>query len=162
VNLQLMDPRGFLIALSIVLLYQGAAVGPANARGIATTIEPSHGPVEITGCRASYALTVLRVTVDFKNNGTKTATAVRFYFRATDAFGQPLQSGTPDRLGTFVPGVEIQDSSGVATGLPANVASIVCRVEMVRFTDGTEWRGSYAPQGLYYPPTPSPTATPLR
>ena len=115
--------------------------GQAVARSIATTIEPSHGPVEITGCRAAYnALTGLVVWLDFKNAGTKTATAVRFFFRATDAFGQPLQSRSGDRLGTFSPGVVIQNWQGSNAGVIAatgpTVANVVCRVEMVRFADG--------------------------
>jgi hypothetical protein len=159
----------FAGALALFVAAQVFATPPAVARGVATTIEPSHGPVEITSCRAALLWAtnegrLLRVWLDFKNSGDKTATAVRFVFRASDAFGQPLQSGTGDRLGSFSPGVLIANwlssNAGVMTGLPSNAANVTCRVEMVRFQDGSEWRGSYAPQGLYYPPTPSPTATP--
>ena len=145
----------YLLPLVCVL----ALATPEAARGVATTIEPANGPVEITACRAAYGLGFVRVSVDFKNNGSKTATAIRCYFRATDAFGQTLASGTPDRLGTFAPGVAIENSSGSGS-VAANVANVVCRVEMVRFADGSEWRGNYASTGLYYPPTPSPTSRP--
>ncbi len=143
-----------------------ASITPASARTITTTIQPSHGPVQILGCRAAlqpFATDegyTLLVWLDFKNAGTKTATAVRFDFQASDAFGMPLQSATGDRLGTFAPDVVIQNWLGsnakAMTGLPRNVGKVACSVEMVQFSDGSQWRGVEAQPTLYYPPTPSP------
>lgn len=150
--------RSTLLALCVFLMF----AAPALARGVQTTIEPSHGPVEITRCRAGYLFGALSAAVDFTNHSSKTATAVRFYFRATDAFGQQFATNTPDRLGSFAPGVSIEDSHGViATTVPSNVANVSCKVEMVRFADNSEWRAADAMPSLYYPPTPSPTESPL-
>lgn len=153
--------RNTTIAL---LLFIGATLltpVTIQARTLHVTIEDVHGPIKMTGCRIGYVGGVLRADVDFRNDGTKTASAVRFAFRATDAFGYPYPTNTPDRLGSFAPDVDIQNSSGVvATGVPANIDSVVCKVEMVRFEDGSEWRAVDVQPTLYYPPTPSPTTSP--
>jgi hypothetical protein len=138
----------------------------ASARTITTTIQPSHGPVQILGCRAALqpfttdeGYTLL-VWLDFNNAGTKTATAVRFDLQASDAFGMPLQSATGDRQGTFAPDVIIQNWLGsnakAMTGLLRNVGKVACSVEMVQLSDGSQWRGVEAQPTLYYPLTPSP------
>jgi len=113
--------------------------------------------------RGSYAI----IGVGFTNTAKQPVVAVRLVFRSLDAFGEPLQTDTVDRTGTFAPGVAI-DASGwtganVWSGWVASTKldAVECSVEMIRFADGTEFRAAPVQHGLYFPPTPSPTWSPL-
>lgn len=144
---------------------------PAVARDLATAIEKSGAPITITACHAiifwpTESIYPVRVSLGFRNDGAKTATMVRFAFRAEDKFGQQLASLEGDNHGTFAPGVVIENYGGsnqttMLTGTD-DVARVTCRVEMARFSDGSEWHGRGQKPSLYFPPTPSPTVTPRR
>jgi hypothetical protein len=154
----------------LLLLILAALPLPAVARGLATIIEKSGAPITITACHAIIldpveSIYPVRVALDFRNDGAKTATMVRFFLRARDEFGQQLASLEADNHGTFAPGIVIENYGGsrattMLTGTD-DVGSVTCRVEMVQFSDGSEWHGpATQPPRLYFPPTPSPTVTP--
>lgn len=163
--------RKYTTASILALCVAGITASPSAARSLTTTIDPSHGPIQLTSCRAALLLvsargSYTRIDVSFTNTAKRPVSAVRFVFQETDAFGEPLQTDTVDRVGTFAPGVAI-DSSGwtganVWTGwvLSTKLNAVECSVQLVRFDDGSEWRGTPVHHGLYFPPTPSPTATP--
>jgi hypothetical protein len=107
---------------------------------VPTTIDnASKAPAQLTDCRASYASMVLHISFDFVNVSNGTASAVRLAYRAIDKAGSTLHSGIANRLGSFVPNAEIDDTN-VAVSLPASPANVICSVRTVRFGDSSEWQ----------------------
>lgn len=129
------------------------AIDPlAAAAGMTTTIDNSEAPVKITACAATLRgeggipAAYVAFAVNFVNQSSQAATAIRFDFRLLDAFGQLLVVQPADKLGTFSPSVAIGNpfgSSGATwstgNGTPA-VTSVSCSVAMVRFVDGSIWQ----------------------
>ena len=147
-------------------------------------------PVRIDSCRAALpsinrapegflvsALTTKRnfylaAAVDFTDISPLPLNAVRFVFDVQDTFNAVTQSLGLDSIGTYTPGVQIHARQNLAGTVGAveqeNTASsptnVICHVQFARFNDGRVWKWGDRSQpltaGLYYPPTPSPTATP--
>lgn len=113
----------------------------AVAHDVAAIIENlPQSPLQITDCRTSRTPAFLRVSSDFVNVSEKTVTDVRFSFRAIDRSGASAGSATANRLGTFAPRVEVDDTNGAVRPLAADVAHVICSVQMVRFDDDSIWR----------------------
>lgn len=122
---------------------------PASA-GLATKIDNPGAPVKITQCLSGLADYQITYNVNFVNQGAEPATAIRFDFILNDGFGQLLAVQPADKLGTFAPGVQIGNQyyataagAGAAWTGPSigPVVSVVCTVEMVKFVDGSVWKG---------------------
>ncbi|HEY1883528.1 MAG TPA: hypothetical protein VGG51_10860 [Candidatus Cybelea sp.] len=131
-------------------------------------------PVRVDSCRAALSDSRLYIAaaVDFTNISPQPVNAVRFVFDVQDTFSAITQSMGLDWLGTFAPGVPILARRNLAGTVGAvgqeNTASspvnVICRVQYVRYADGRVWkdgdRTAPVAPGLYYPPTPAPSATP--
>lgn len=146
-------------------------------------------PVRIDSCRAALldkagpggllvsALTTKRnydiaAAVDFTNISPQPLNAVRFVFDVQDTFNAVTQSLGLDSIGTYSPGIQIHARQNLAGTVGAvaqeNTASspinVICHVQFARYADGRVWKWGDQSQpmapGLYYPPTPGPTATP--
>jgi hypothetical protein len=66
--------------------------------------------------------------VSFANASTRTVQAIRFLFTYYDAFDEPIQTFTADRVGEFAPGVAIEGASPESLLGASNCWSIIGRV----------------------------------
>jgi hypothetical protein len=108
---------------------------------------------------------LIGVGFDFTNVSGRSISAIRFGFRELDTFGEgPDYAGfVNDWNGDVAPGQSFSGNKAQGYNLSGgDVASVICSVRKVRFSDGSVWsNGDESTQpGLYYPPTPSPTAAP--
>ena len=148
----------------------------------------SASPIRLDDCRAAlidkpgYGGVVTQVltrrrnfyvaaAVDFTNVSTQPVQAARFVFDVRDTFDEVTQTLGLDWAGTFTPGVQIHARRNLAGTVGAVgeqntagiVKSVVCRVNDVRFADGTVWRYGDGPRAAHtgiiyptYPPSPAP------
>ncbi len=134
------------------------------ARSITAIVEPSHGPIQLSACRASFEADQLTVSVDFKNTGEKIADNVGFSFSAEDPFGQQLQYSLRQHKGDVAPAAEIDnwqaESVGLTGPIGSDIGDVRCALRSVHFKDGTAWSGGADESTNGYPPTPNPDGTP--
>jgi hypothetical protein len=152
----------------------GASVATAQTmQKYATTIsEQPDSPVNIERCFV-WNYNGLREQVEFRNaTDDKTVIAVRFYFMASDAFGDAMTPiASADATNTVAPGVLISRYANHWVD-PLNPwtdpKSVTCSVDKVRFADGTVWKAGAAPSASRSPsaspsespsPSPSPAAS---
>jgi hypothetical protein len=175
-----------ILALCIVSISPTAG---RAAQALSVEIVSSGGtPVQIDNCRAAFIdkpgpgglvpsilLTkhdfYIAAAVDFTNIAPQPLVAVRFTFDLEDTFNQTVQSLGLDWFGTFSPNVQINARRNLAGTVGAvggenasqGPVTLVCSVQYARYSDGRVWHKGdrSATPGLYFPPTPSPTATPL-
>lgn len=153
------------IRVAVLAVFLAAALAlPAVARSITAIVEPSHGPIQISACRANFDSDQLTVSIDFKNTGEKTAVNVGFSFSAEDPFGQQLQYSLRQRKGDVAPAAEIDNWQAETVALTGPVGSDIgdvrCALRSIRFKDGTEWNAQGDESTNGYPPTPNPEGTP--
>jgi hypothetical protein len=175
------------VAAACALLF--SAVPAIADQAIPTeALGSSASPIRIDACRAAlidkagYGGVVTQIltrqsnfyvasAVDFTNVSTQPVETVRFVFEVRDTFDEVTQTLGLDWAGTFTPDVQIHARRNLAGTVGAVgqqntagiVKSVVCRVNDVRFADGTVWRyGDGAGKGHTglsyptYPPSPAP------
>ena len=118
---------------------------------VAPSLDASQQPVQINGCAPELsgntqslfgipvASTSNGIKIQFTNESSKTADLINF---GVDSNGQTFVIRD---VGTFSPGIEIshryRNGAGQAFVLPAFISpKFTCKVDSVRFTDGTVWR----------------------
>ncbi len=157
----------------------GAALIPlaaSGSTGLQSTIVQNGAPIAIDRCVVALKNGAgagtdesLSEDVGFTNVSQQTVTGVRFGFEIVEANGLTERTVTGDKLGTFGPGAAVNDAGETrdsdymkqTVGALSHVAKAVCRVEMVRFTDGSVWHeGDTVPgNAVLYTPLPGPSAT---
>ena len=149
-----------------------ATVGSTSLQ---STIVQNGAPIVIDRCvillkpvGAASTTESLWEDVGFTNISQQTVTQIRFNFEIVDASGFNERVVTGDKLGGFAPAVAIDDLDGnladsdymkqTVGALPRAVRAL-CRVQMVRFDDGSIWREGDGPAGNadIYTPLPGPT-----
>ena len=133
------------ISLSLFALCSSPALaGLHNSTTVA--VQPG-SPVAIERCQSlnfEVYNGLLTHRVDFRNVTTdKTIVAVRFTFRALDAFGEsegPVITGD-DSGDTVSPGVLIKDKVQFESAINpwTDPKTVECGVSRVKFSDGTTW-----------------------
>jgi hypothetical protein len=157
----------------------GATLIPLTAfgsTGVQSTIVQNGAPIAIDRCvvvlknaSGAEANESLSEDVGFTNVSQRTATQVRFGFEIVDASGLTELTVMGDKLGSFAPGMAINDSNETpaseyirqtVSALP-HVAKALCKVQMVRFDDGSIWHEGDGPAGssVMYTPLPGPSPT---
>jgi hypothetical protein len=137
---------------------------PAMARSLTTIVEPSHGPIQISACRANFDADQLTVSVDLNNTGEKAVSRVGLSFTVEDPFGQQLQYALRQREGDVSPGADVNNwpawSVGLTGPIASNVGDVKCTLESVHFKDGSDWNAAADDSTNGSAPTPNPQGTP--
>jgi hypothetical protein len=161
------------LSISGAMLIPLAAFG---LTGVQSTIVQNGAPIAIDRCvvvlkNAAGAGTneSLSEDVGFSNVSQQTATQVRFGFEIVDASGMTQRTVSADKLGNFAPGTAINESNQTpasdymrqTVGALPRAAKALCKVQMVRFDDGSVWREGDGPAGnaVLYTPLPGPSPT---
>lgn len=145
-------------------------VAAAGATGLQSSIVQNGAPVAIDRCAVQFVSTAatgsgdLSESVDFTNVSQQTVTQVRFEFEAVGSSGLTERAVTGDKAGTFAPGAgndsgtPADDMKQTIDALPSG-STVLCKVQTVRFDDGSVWRDGDSPAGsaLMFTPGPSPT-----
>ncbi len=168
--------HGTASALAICTVFIAGIASPAGA--METQIAASgSAPVRIDACAAGYGKDSVAVLpgvnisqrdtnligagFDFTNVSGRPISAIRFSFRELDTFqeGPDYAVFVNDWNGEVAPSQSFKGNKAQGYNLTGgDIAEVLCSVRKVRFADGSVWSGGAdtAPQGLYYPPTPSP------
>ncbi len=150
--------------------------GGFASTGVQSTIVQNGAPIAIDRCvvvlkNAAEAGTdqLLSEAVSFTNVSQRTATQVWFGFEIVDASGRTERTITGDKQGNFTPGIAIDESNESlerdymrqTVSALTHVAKTFCRVQMVRFDDGSIWHEGDGPVGnsAIYTPLPGPSPT---
>jgi hypothetical protein len=145
------------------------AIPVRAARILPTTIVSNGSPILIDACLVEAidlgSIHNLGLAINFTNQGSLPATAIRFSFELIDAFDKPAATFSGDRIGNFAPGQTIHarnnfagpKNEGVIKDPAPQALRAVCSVKYVKFEDGKIWnQGQMEPSTLTYPsPTPS-------
>lgn len=133
------------------LVFVGFLTVAVPLLGAAPSLDTSKHPVQINSCAPELAggtqslfgipvaSTSNGIKIQFTNESSKTADLINF---GVDSNGQTFVIRD---VGTFSPGIEIthryRNGAGQAFVLPAFISpKFKCKVDSVRFTDGTVWR----------------------
>ena len=160
------------ILAALIILSTVPASAARNFSKYAVLPQPE-APIQITYCQAWITDTdvgnvdyYINSAMTFRDQGDKTATAVRFRLDLYNSFNEHLTSLYGTKEGTFSPDVLIQPRSGIIGTAPdfswINIwdssTQVLCSVDTVAFSDGTVWRADFNADVNHFlhPATPTP------
>lgn len=160
-----------------MLFLFATVVAAAESPNLESTIVQNGAPIAIDRCVVTLRSVVgdgsnnlLLEDVGFSNVSQRTVTQVRIEFDIVDVAGVTTRKVTSEKLGSLAPGAAINDVTATTPqseytrqniGTVPKGAKVLCRVQAVRFDDGSTWHEGDGPAGnaVFYTPVPGPTPT---